>query len=481
MNREYLETSLFPLPPQDDGLQHSWKVRNAVEGVQIFGGIGSGKTSGSGRTLALKYLKAGFGGLVLTVKPDEVDLWREYCQLTGRSDDLVVIEPGGQERFNFLEYESAISTSAVTQNVHQLLKTVINAGKDKAGGSNNDPFWEDALDLVLLHLIELCLLAHERVTISDLNDIAQHLPQKQVGQVTSQLDKLNKAKPLNDYDRALDAIMAKAEKEEQYQRAVKMVKEFFESKYSVLADRTRSIIDFTFLSFMSRLMREPVFSLFCTGNSTITPDDCRKGKIILLNLPVKQYDKVGRDCQIMFKYIWQRAMERTLANNEHSRVVFLWADEAQNFIHEHDADFQATARSSQVATVYLTQNLPNYYANMGGAKYRYKTQSFLGTLATKFFHANADTETNEYASKLIGKTDRVKKSQGFTDSMGDDSENTTISVERDELVRPEQFTRLENGGAANNKMVEAYIHFQGNVLGGQVSHTLLTFNQDFLP
>lgn len=31
-----------------------WTVGNAVEGVQIFGGIGSGKTSGSGRTSTLR-------------------------------------------------------------------------------------------------------------------------------------------------------------------------------------------------------------------------------------------------------------------------------------------------------------------------------------------------------------------------------------------------------------------------------------------
>jgi hypothetical protein len=32
----------------------SWTLRHAAEGVQIFGGIGSGKTSGSGRMLELK-------------------------------------------------------------------------------------------------------------------------------------------------------------------------------------------------------------------------------------------------------------------------------------------------------------------------------------------------------------------------------------------------------------------------------------------
>ena len=37
-----------------------WKLEHAVKGVQIFGGIGSGKSSASGRELALTLLKNGF-------------------------------------------------------------------------------------------------------------------------------------------------------------------------------------------------------------------------------------------------------------------------------------------------------------------------------------------------------------------------------------------------------------------------------------
>jgi hypothetical protein len=36
-----------------------------LQGTVIFGSTSSGKTSGSGQLLALKFLKAGFGGLVL--------------------------------------------------------------------------------------------------------------------------------------------------------------------------------------------------------------------------------------------------------------------------------------------------------------------------------------------------------------------------------------------------------------------------------
>ena len=41
-----------PLLELGEGVK--WTARHAVEGTQIFGGIGSGKTSGSGQTLALK-------------------------------------------------------------------------------------------------------------------------------------------------------------------------------------------------------------------------------------------------------------------------------------------------------------------------------------------------------------------------------------------------------------------------------------------
>jgi len=103
-----------------------------------------------------------------------------------------------------------------------------------------------------------------------------------------------------------------------------------------LSEKTRSIIEFSFSGFLFRLLKDPVYSLFCSKASTVVPEDCT-GKILLINLPVKLYHKVGRDIQVMFKYIWQRAMEkRDIAMN--GRPVFLYADESQHFIHEYDAD-----------------------------------------------------------------------------------------------------------------------------------------------
>ena len=483
--------------------QSYWTARHAVEGVQIFGGIGSGKTSGSGRLLALKYLLNGFGGLVLTVKPDEKEAWQEYATLTGRTEDQVIIEPGGEHHFNFLEYESQQNNGekAITENIVEVLKTVIRAGNEKSSGKSDDAFWETALDMLMANVIDLCWLAYGRVTVKDMYDIVQTLPKgDQADQVNNgpkkaywqafeaARDKVNDqiqawylTLPHDAQERLKDEAVFEMEIEEAIAdvRLLKYVDQFFTDTFIPLSEKTRSIIDFSFAGFLFRLLREPVYSLFCRYASTVTPEDCLEGKIILINLPVKIYQKVGRDCQILFKYIWQRAMEKRNVK-ENDWPVFLWADEAQNFLHEHDADYQATARSSRIATVYISQNIPNYYACMGGGQAEYRVKSFLGTLATKIFHANADIETNRYASELIGEIYFEEESQSTTVAEKF-SQTQAKSLKLERLVRPEEFMRLKTGGPLNNQLVEGYLHRQGDRVMKSFNHVKMVFSQTYYP
>lgn len=492
-----LDTPLIDLSSTQSSTRN-WTVRNAVEGVQIFGGIGSGKTSGSGRMIALKYLKAGFGGLVLTVKPDEKAIWDKYCELTGRSDDLLIVEPERKNYFNFLDYVS--SGEDVTENVVEVLKTVIRASEEKASGKAEDPFWENALDMLIYNVIDLCKLAYGKVSVQKMYDIVQGLPKagatnldssekKSVVKEAFLLAEQNVKRQLEIWEnkQGLSTVM-RLHTEGNYKeacynaipdaRTLDFVDTFFLESFMNLSEKTRSVIDFSFSGFLFRLLRDPVYSLFCQHASNFTPDDCLQGKIILINLPVKLHQKVGRDIQVMFKYIWQRAMEKR--NVEiNGRPVFLWADEAQNFLHEHDADYQATARSSRIATVYISQNLPNYHANMGGAKSEYKVKSFLGTLNTKIFHANADIETNKYASDLIGDVSYEETSKTATAS-GQFSSSRTKSLKIDRIVRPEAFIQLKTGGEQNDSKVEGYMHIQGNPIKGGFNYAKIVFDQDYM-
>lgn len=479
-----------------------WTIRDAVEGVQIFGGIGSGKTSGSGRTLALKFLANGFGGLVLTAKPGEKDLWESYCRQTNRTDDLIVIEPGGPHRFNFLEYESGAKDSGIslTANLVEVLKTVIRAGEDKSSGKSDDQFWETSLDMLIHNVLDLCLLAYGKVSVQQLFDVASTAPKKgdpesinkkvngkrtafskafeaarnrvkaQIGEWETTLTAQQKVR-LSEADAFEESILERFPDA----RLLSSIDQFFIENYQNLSERTRSIIEFIFTGFLFHLLKEPVYSLFCRYESTITPEACLEGKIILVNLPIKKYHKVGRDCQILFKYVWQRAMEkREIEWND--RPQFLWADEAQNFLHEHDAAYQATARSSRIATVYLSQNLPNYFANMGGSGSEHRVKSFIGTLGTKIFHANADWDTNEFASKLIGSAHFEDLSRNVT-LTGSLVTGETSALRLEQMVRPEQFSALKTGGPRNHYAVEAYIHKQGNAFASSLNFQRVFFNQ----
>ncbi|MBK8875529.1 MAG: hypothetical protein IPN13_17070 [Bacteroidetes bacterium] len=158
--------------------QTIWTLRDACQGTAVFGGLGSGKTSGSAKTLALKLLGLGMGGLILTAKIEERNLWEEYARIARRSNDLIIVEPGGKYRFDLLAYllEESIKASNSTDNIVEILTNVIQASADKSSGKSDDPFWENALHMLIYNTIDLCKLAYSRLRIDDMYRLVQSIP-----------------------------------------------------------------------------------------------------------------------------------------------------------------------------------------------------------------------------------------------------------------------------------------------------------------
>ena len=157
---------------------HPFTIRDACEGVQIFGGIGSGKTSGSGAALARSYLRAGFGGLVLCAKKDELDTWKQYARETGREDSLLVFDTSGKFCFPFLQYEVEREGEGAgyTENIVRLFMTVHEAiGRSK--GTAGDPYWTNAMQQLMRNAVDLCLIATGKISVPLLYDIVRTAPQ----------------------------------------------------------------------------------------------------------------------------------------------------------------------------------------------------------------------------------------------------------------------------------------------------------------
>ncbi len=161
------------------GDEEAFTIADAVTGVAGFGATGSGKTSGTGRFLALGYLgsDAEMGGIVLCAKPTEKGQWLDWAAEAGRSKDVKVFDVSGLQRFNFLDWESAQGSAGggLTINVVALLEEIITALEPEKGGGDSE-FWRDALHQLLTNAVELVLLAGYELSLSTLRDIVRSAP-----------------------------------------------------------------------------------------------------------------------------------------------------------------------------------------------------------------------------------------------------------------------------------------------------------------
>lgn len=389
----------------------SWTIRDAVEGLVVLGGNGSGKSGASGAAIARSMLRAGFGGLVLTAKGDEADTWRAAASATNREGDLHVIESGGLYCFNPLDYEYARQGdgSHLALNIATLFLTAMSGGDGAV--STSDPYWNDTLRELLLHAIEITAASGEGVRLPSLLSLIRSAP-KQSSEIGSAAWQECSA-----CWRLLRAAAEGSEswrgtEPERYEDLADSV-DFWLDGFPSLASKTRSIIVSSFTSRGAGLLRRPLRRLFCTDTSPeVTPEATHRGSVVVLNLALKEFGAVGRFAQMLYKSVWQRATERRQLKGDW-RPVFLWADEAQLFAGPEDITYQQTARDRVAATVYLSQNLPNFYAAFGKAQAHDLTESLLGCLQTKLFHANGCPTTNAWAEKLFAQGTSVRGNLSF--------------------------------------------------------------------
>jgi hypothetical protein len=455
--------------------QEGFTIGQACEGVQIFGGIGSGKTTGSGEALARAFLSAGFGGLVLCAKKDVLNEWKRYARETGRDNNILVFDTSGDFVFPFLQYEIEREGEGAgyTENMVRLFTTVYEAINRSKSEGGQDPYWTRAMQQLLRNAIDLCIISKGTVSVPLIHEVIMSAA-KSVEEIDTKEWKdrsicwnlLNEGnqKDLDKWTRAdFDSTAA-----------------FWLEEYPNLGEKTRASVLSTLTSMMDIFLRRPFRMLFSEApddrRKIARPELTHKGVIIVLSLPVKEFGDAGRAAQVVYKYLWQQAVERRKVDKS-TIPVFLWVDEAQNFVTEYDMQFQATARSTMACTVYMTQNLPNYYAEMGGEQSKYRVDSLIGNLQTKIWHANSDPLTNENAAETIGKSWHVRKTSG--ESYGADNFNLSSGQNEsfDYDVPPQSFTKLRKGGMLNNKIVEAIIFQNGRMWNNDKTYLPTQFKQ----
>ena len=179
----------------------------------------------------------------------------------------------------------------------------------------------------------------------------------------------------------------------------------------------------------------------------------------------------------MFKYILQKQIESRDLNLLPNPVI-LFMDEYQHYITPYDFLFLSTARSSRAGCIMMTQNISNLYAQIGGdgRVAQEKVNALLSLSNHKFFLAQNSFITNEFASKMIGRTiHRMGGTQVPTDGLSMGSAN--LSDQYHYQVMPNQFTMLKRGGKHNEGIVECYMTATGKTFSNGTNFLKLAFEQ----
>jgi hypothetical protein len=477
---------------RDWGNGQAFRLADAQTGVCVFGATGSGKTSGPAKHLAYGYLAADFGGLVLCAKKEERRQWQQWAADAGRQADLVIVDSAGKWRFNFLEWEASRPEEGggLTINIVALLDEIASAvahsaGKAEGTGGSNK-FWEDALHHLNTNLVELPKFAGIHVSLPLLRSIVVSAPTS-----LAQIQDPNWQKESACWKIVEEGDQATKEAAADVRADFKECKDYWLKEYPVLAEKTRSIITLTFSMLVRPFIIRPLRQIFST-DTNIRPEDAFAGKIIIVDLPIQEFRVAGRVANLAWKYCFQVAVLRRTQPTKpdtYLRPVFLWADEAHNFVSNFDAEYQAVARSAGGCTVYLTQNRESYRRVLGNAD---AVDSLLGNLQAKFFCQNSG-DTNEWAAKLLGErwinvtstnvgqsaTSDIQNQQG-----GNQSSGVTRSEQRRYFVEPARFTTLKRGGPAHNFQVQSIVYngghqFPTGAAGKEemLPYKIITFNQ----
>ncbi len=394
----------------------SWDLTAACNSTHIWGGIGSGKTSGSGRMIAGAYLRAGMGGICTIIKHEDIALWQRYAAEHGRSKSLILFDEN--EGFNFLAYELGRQGMAGIGTVTECLMRVLEAAKRASSTTSNkgeEPFWENSARMILRYSIPLVYSATGTLEIGELIRFITSAPADLKDVTDPEWQKRS-------FMFEVMQAAARSPKVPMASTALSDAITYWSEQYPAIPDKTRGNIVITVTTTLDRFKHGRLNRAFC-GRTTIVPELTFHGAVIVLAMPTLTWNEDGVIAQQLFKYMWQRAVlsRNSLPEIHRERPVFIFSDEAQETVSSYDGEFLSMCRGSKCCVTYLTQSLPTYYAKMGGDNPRDAAHALVGKFMTHIYHSNACPDTNEFASRTCGKVTmrRANYSSGTSESLNE--------------------------------------------------------------
>ena len=432
-------------------------------GTLITGDSGVGKSSTSLRQIISGLMRAGAGGVLHTVKPEDTANYIAYARECGREDDVIVFNEESGLQFDPLAYEWDRKTgrgAGMTEACIDYFSTLLSIGKPH-GGSGENRFWELAAESVMRTAIHLIKLAQEPLSIINIARAITSFPARPEEQEEEHWRNNSYTASLIEAIRDRRATLSESQWED-----LETATDSAFTYWANLDPRPRSSIQATFSGLADKFMYHPMRHIFASGRYSFTPEQTtHERKIIIIDFPVNEYGKeTATLIQIMVKLTFQRAWLRHKYTPGCCHGGFIIQDEFQLLTSRFESFFAQTCRSSGIAMVCATQSILGLADQLGESQPGSKTKGFLNLLTLKIAHRTTCFDTATYFADTIGKEWHYVPN--FNAGSGQESGHGHTNVGGSEqllhIVDPIEFTRLESPDG-NNPRATAIVYRGGEI------------------
>ena len=376
--------------------------KSLYQNILITGTIGTGKTSSAMYPFTKQlieyksnYPEEKLGMLILDVKGNYHIQVKHYCEIYERKNDLITIDLSGKIKYNPLDKPNLKATVLANR-----LKTILLLFSP----NNTESFWLDKVEQILAECIKLCRLYNNGyVTFEEIHNLIM-IP--------------------NYYEEKIEILRNlflnnNFSKEENYDLLSSL--NFFEKEYSILDDRTKSILKSEITRITNTFLSDySVKRVFSPNKNEINfngfKDVLEKGKIVVLNLNISEYKNLSKIIAAYLKLDFQTEVLNRLSNNsnlENERSVCFISDEYHEYVTLSDSSFYSQSRESKCINIVATQS---YTSLLNTLNNQSSVKVIVQNLVNKLWFRSDDLFTIEDAQKQIGKEEKEKFSKTISEN-----------------------------------------------------------------
>jgi hypothetical protein len=450
-------------------------IRNLLAGgIHVFGRTDGGKTS-SMKQVARAILECKDSSLlVLCSKRGEYREWLGLVTKAKRDDDVILVDPKKEWRFNMIGYfgESKAGAEAIVRFIMEMKSAIFRENQASGGES---AVWRKYDETAIRNCVVALMCAKEEVTSVNLHRMIVTAPVSP--------SELESERWQEDYCNEILKRGFDAEKTPMQQMDFEQSMDYLLRVWPGMGDRTRGSVLMGVAGTLSAMNIGMAREMFASATN-ITPKAAIEGrKIVIVNMPPDEWGDVGLLANIGWKYHWQKEVLKREVSEE-SPVAGIWGDESSLWVSDFDSDFVSRCRSYRGFQVYICQSIANYEKTLPSDKAEAIVESLVSNFSHKVFFALGSAKDAEYAADLCGKHLEVLAGgsvQHAPWSMfegGGEHHSSSFHEQYEYLVRPEDFmVGLRTGSPANNYMVDAIVVRSGKPFASGYPMVQVSFDQ----